>query len=161
MKLLIINGKIIGTADDSYTGPSAVVTAPEGFDIARVSQYEVIDDSVSLSKPLIWEEIKKLRDYKTQNNGYQTNSKWFHSDTFSRTQQMGLVMMGASIPSGLQWKTMDGSFIEMTLSLAGQVFAAAATSDQALFAYAEVLKAQVEIDTSTDITAGWPAGFGE
>ena len=40
---------------------------------------------------------------------------------------MGLVMLGDNIPAGLQWKTMDGSFVVMTPSLAQQVFAAAAT----------------------------------
>lgn len=42
--------------------------------------------------------------------------------------------------------------------------AAAAAKDQALFAYAEVLINQVNVSndpSSIDITAGWPAGYGE
>lgn len=94
--------------------------------------------------------------------GYLANNKWFHSDTFSRTQQMALVMMGASVPA-VQWKTMDGSFITMTQTLAGQIFGAAAVQDQALFSHAEFLHATVlaaEDPTSVDITAGWPATYG-
>lgn len=110
-----------------------------------------------------WEAIKAERDKRTQTGGYQAAGKWFHSDTFSRTQQMGLVMMGAGIPGGLQWKTMDGSFVTMTQTLAGQVFAAAAASDAALFARAEQIKAAMEADPVNFQLASqtWPAVFGE
>ena len=110
-----------------------------------------------------WEAIKAERDRRTQQGGYQVAGKWFHSDTFSRTQQMGLVMMGADIPADLQWKTMDGSFVTMTQALAGQVFAAAAASDAALFARAEQIKAAMEADPVNFQLAGqtWPVVFGE
>mgnify|MGYP000747628215 CR=1 FL=1 len=107
-----------------------------------------------------WTAIKAERDRRIQEQGYVAGGKRFHGDTFSRTQQMGLVMLGASIPPGLQWKTMDGSFVAMTQTLAQQVFAAAAASDIALFGHAEALRAQVnaaEDPSSVDITAGWPA----
>lgn len=107
-------------------------------------------------------EIKSIRDAKIHNDGYQVNGKWYHSDTTSRIQQLGLVMMGASMPGGLQWKTMDGSFVTMTPTLASQIFAAAAAKDQALFAYAETLIGQVMASNNPDavnITSGWPAGF--
>ena len=109
-----------------------------------------------------WEEIKRERDRRTQQGGYQVAGKWFHSDTFSRTQQMGLVMMGAGIPGGLQWKTMDGSFVTMTQTLASQVFSAAAASDAALFARAEQIKAAMEADPVNFSLASqtWPAVFG-
>ena len=95
--------------------------------------------------------------------GYLAAGKWFHSDTFSRPQQMGLVMMGADIPANLQRKTMDGSFVAMTQTLAGQVFAAAAASDAALFARAEQIKAAMEVDPVNFNLASqtWPAVFGE
>ena len=110
-----------------------------------------------------WEAIKTERDRHTQQGGYQVAGKWYHSDTFSRTQQMGLVMMGAGIPGGLQWKTMDGSFVTMTQTLAGQVFAAAAASDAALFSHAEQIKAVMEADPVNFSLASqtWPAVFGE
>lgn len=111
----------------------------------------------------LWEQIKAERDRRAQEGGYQAAGKWFHSDTFSRTQQIGLTMMGASIPAGLMWKTMDGSFIEMTQALAGQVFAAAAASDAALFAYAESLRALInaaEDPQTINIRSGWPPMYG-
>ena len=109
-----------------------------------------------------WESIKTERDRRTQTGGYKVGTKWFHSDTFSRTQQLGLVMMGANVPA-VQWKTMDGSFVTMTQTLAAQIFAAAAAQDTAMFARAEVIKAQVDASQdpgSIDILSGWPEVFG-
>lgn len=109
-----------------------------------------------------WEAIKAERDKRTHNGGYPAAGKWFHSDTFSRSQQLGLVMMGANIPAGLMWKTMDGSFIEMTQAVANDVFVGASLQDAATFAYAESLKAQVEASddpASIDIKSGWPLCF--
>ena len=102
-----------------------------------------------------WAAIKAIRDRKTQSGGYKVGEDWFHSDTFSRTQQMGLVMLGANIPRGMSWKTMDGVFVPMTQTLAQQIFMAAATQDGAMFAHAEALKA----DPAADINAGWPETF--
>ena len=117
---------------------------------------EVIAANQAAKASQRWEAIKAIRDTKVQSGGYKAINKWFHSDTFSRTQQMGLVMLGASLPAGMQWKTMDGSFITMTPALAAAVFQAAASQDSLLFKHAEVLKA----DSSLDINQGWPAVYG-
>lgn len=111
-----------------------------------------------------WEAIKAERDRRIQHGGYKVGEKWFHSDTFSRTQQMGLVMLGANVPANLQWKTMDGSFVAMTQALAGQVFAAAAASDVAIFGAAEAKRTAMEASAdpaSFDFAGGWPLAFGE
>lgn len=111
----------------------------------------------------VWDRIKAERDRRTQAGGYPAAGKWFHSDIFSRTQQIGLVMLGAGIPVGTMWKTMDGSFIEMTPALAQQVFAAAAAQDMATFAAAEAHKTAMEAaadPAAYNFSAGWPAVFG-
>lgn len=111
-----------------------------------------------------WEAIKAVRDRRTDQGGYKVGTKWFHSDQKSRSQQLGLVLLGANIPPNLQWKTMDGSFVTMTQQLAGQVLAAAAASDQAIFAAAETHRAAMEASAdpaSYDYSTGWPAIFGE
>jgi hypothetical protein len=103
--------------------------------------------------------IKSERDRRIQICGYKVGNNWYHSDTFSRTQQMGLVMLGANIPAGTKWKTMDGSFVTMTQTLAGQIFAAAVAKDIATFAAAETHIAAVKAsDTpnSYDFSQGWP-----
>lgn len=128
---------------------------------ADTIQWPVSKPDVAEKRAEIWTEIKTIRDTKIQTGGYQASGKWFHSDTFSRTQQMALVMMGASVPA-IKWKTMDGSFVTMTQGLAGAIFQAAAAHDAAIFGHAEALRAQVDAasDPSTiDIHAGWPATF--
>lgn len=110
----------------------------------------------------VWVKIKAIRDEKIANGGYYVDGKWYHSDTVSRSQQIGLYLMGENVPVGLMWKTMDGSFVEMTQALAQKIFFAAAGQDSALFQYAESLKAQVEASSdplSIDIYSGWPICF--
>ena len=109
-----------------------------------------------------WDSIKAERDRRTEQGGYKVGTKWFHSDQKSRSQQLGLVLLGVSIPANLQWKTMDGSFVTMTQTLAQQILAAGAPSDQAIFAAAETHKAAMEASAdpaSYDFSAGWPATF--
>jgi Domain of unknown function (DUF4376) len=111
-----------------------------------------------------WSEIKAERDRRTETGGFFVSGKWFHSDQKSRTQQLGLVMLGSTIPSGLQWKTMDGSFVTMTPSLAQQILTAGATSDQAIFAAAEAHKSAMELSASPslyDYSGGWPLSYDE
>lgn len=143
--------------EDNGTGPRI---ARWNRQDPQPSAEEIEAAALPAARAAIWERIKAERDRRIQEQGYVAGGKRFHGDTFSRTQQMGLVMLGANIPPGLQWKTMDGSFITMTTTLAQQVFAAAAASDIALFGHAEALRAQVnaaEDPSSVDITAGWPA----
>lgn len=126
-----------------------------------VASPEEITATKKLSK---WLEIKAERDRRTNVGGFYVDGKWFHSDQKSRTQQLGLVMLGSSIPSGLMWKTMDGSFVTMTPSLAQQILVAGATSDRAIFAAAESHKAAMEISTDTsiyDFSSGWPPTYSE
>lgn len=111
-----------------------------------------------------WEEIKAERDRRTEQGGYKVGTKWFHSDQKSRSQQLGLVLLGANIPANLQWKTMDGSFVTMTAALAQQLLAAAAASDQAIFAAAEAHRQAMEASADPaayDFSTGWPKVFGE
>lgn len=112
-----------------------------------------------------WANIKTERDRRTQLGGYQAAGNWFHSDTFSRSQIIGLVVMGANLPAGLMWKTMDGTFVEMTQTLAGQIFAAAAAQDQGVFTAAEVHRQTMIASEGNpldyDYSAGWPLAYGE
>lgn len=128
------------------------------------------EEAAALQKPTraqatahAWAAIKAERD-RRKAGGVKIGDKWFHSDDASRIQQLGLVMMGAGLPAGLQWKTMDGSFILMTPALAQQVFTGQAASDQAIFAVAEQhrVKMEASADPATyDYSTGWPKIFGE
>lgn len=133
-------GGSIGDIYDSSTGTFSKPVVP--FDYSKV-----------------WSDIKVERDRRTQQGGYKVGTKWYHSDTFSRSQQLGLVLMGSNFPQGLMWKTMDGSFVEMTPTLAQQVFQSATISDSTIFAHAEGLNQQIQSSDnpeSIDIYSGWP-----
>lgn len=122
---------------------------------------EIAAESAEKVKQVI-AAIKAERDRRIQRGGYKVGTKWFHSDTFSRTQQMGLVMMGSNMPTGLLWKSLDGTFVAMTPTLAGQIFAAAAANDAAIFTTAETHIAAVKASAtpwSYDYSTGWPPEF--
>ena len=124
-------------------------------------------DGVTLAKrviniPTTEDRIKAHRDRLAATGGYMVNGKWFHSDQASRTQQIGLVLLGLNIPAGLQWKTMDGSFVTMTPTLAQQILAAAAANDTAIFAIAQMHIAGMNAapdPSSYDFSGGWPARY--
>jgi Domain of unknown function (DUF4376) len=112
----------------------------------------------------MWQKIKAERDRRIQSGGYKVGTKWYHSDTFSRTQQMGLVMLGINIPANTPWKTMDGSFVGMTQVLAGQIFGTAAASDIAIFTAAETHNAAMRASAlphTYNYLSGWPVAYGE
>ena len=124
---------------------------------------EQIDANKASTKDFVWSKIKFERE-RRQALGVLADGKWFNSDANSRIQQLGLLMMGANIPSGLQWKTMDNSFITMTPALAEQIFQATAYSDVLIFTAAEQHKAAMEASASPllyDFSGGWPVSYGE
>lgn len=104
------------------------------------------------------------RDRRTSTGGYVVGGHWFQSDSASRIQQLSLVVMGANLPPGVQWKTMAGTFVSMTQTLAVQIFQAAAASDVNIFTVAEQ-KRQAMIASATpatyDYLSGWPLIYGE
>lgn len=110
---------------------------------------------------LVTKQIKAERD-KRKFEGVTVGAHRFHSDPDSRTQQLGLVILGANIPPSLQWKTIGGAFVTMTQTLAGQIFGATAARDTAMFANAEAHIAAVQAMTDAadvlayDYSTGWP-----
>jgi len=129
----------------------------------RVKPYQPPILDVKQVRSLKWSAIQSERD-RRKSAGVNVDTKWFHSDANSRIQQIGLVMPGINIPACLQWKTMDGSFVTMTPSLALQILVTAAASDQAIFAAAESHRAAMEAcsdPSAYDISNNWPSIFGE
>lgn len=106
-----------------------------------------------------WERIKLERERRRQ-AGVLVGAHWFHSNDTSRIQQIGLVMMGAGIPAGLLWRTMDNGEVPMTQALASSIFQAVAASDAAHFEAAKLHRAAMELaldPDAYDFSAGWPA----
>lgn len=158
----------------TYKNASNTVFA---FEINGSQDYLITPDLVAISEadanvirnpPLstdqMWNAIKNERDRRSENGGYKVGTSWFHSDSKSKIQQLGLVMAGAGLPAGLQWKTMGGSFVTMTPSLAGQIFQTAMGNSAAIFGMAETHKANMlasPTPSTYNYLTGWPLAFGE
>lgn len=146
----------------------AAMNRPVGtqFDVHR--GVLVIAPAASLSIPQVkekvWQCIKNERDLRMHGGGFKVGSVWFHSDTKSRSQQLGLALSGETLTQGLRWKTLDGLFIEMTPTLATEIVTASSVGDQAIFAAAEKHKAELEKSEEPenyDYSTGWPEMFQE
>lgn len=129
-------------------------------DDAAVQQIIDSFDPLPQVQAAMWEAIQAERESRKL-AGLPLNGKRFHSDADSRIQQLGLVMLGNNIPAGLQWKTMDGSFVEMTPTLAQQIFVGTAQRDTAIFAAAEAHRtAMLALPwpdaAQYDYSQGWP-----
>lgn len=116
-------------------------------------------------KSRLYIEIKAYRDIR-KSLGVKVGTHWYHSDDSSRIQQLGLVLLGANIPPTLMWKTMSGDFVQMTQTLAQQIFQSIAMSDTKIFATAESHKSSVSAYTDPanyeyDYKTGWPVAYGE
>lgn len=122
---------------------------------------EEIAADLSDRKAQKWLDIKAERDGR-KNGGVFVSAKWFHTDTESRIQWLGLVLLGANVLP-IEWKTMDGTFITMSPSLVSAVFQAIVSGDSADFANAEAHRlTMLESLTpeSYDFSAGWRTVYG-
>lgn len=114
----------------------------------------------------MWRLIQIERDSR-KSGGIQLGAHWFHSDDTSRIQFIGLLMYGANMPANIMWKTMAGAFIQMTPTLAQQIFGTIAAKDTAIFTVAETHKAQMYASNTPSTynyltgSPAWPKIFGE
>ena len=136
--------------------------------ISVLSDAELAAIELARRKEAKWKEIQAERDRRKYAGVYVASvDKWFHTDDSSRIQQLGLVMMGAGLPAGIMWKTLDNSFIPMTRTLAMQIFQGIAANDVAIFAVAEQHKLQVFASNDPinynflTMTPKWPKIYGE
>ena len=167
------------------TIPSYVEAISEGFPTVQVSSlgsdtdYDALVwnagdplptkaalDAVILTqtKTNMWRLIQAEREERSQRGGFKVGTNWFHSDQASRTQQIALVILGANLPAGVMWKTMAGTFVSMTPTLAGQIFQSAVGSDQAVFGRAEFHRASMMASTNPsayNFSGGWPQSYEE
>lgn len=164
-----VHNKVLNPGD-SLTGEAAQVVAVANTvwtpDVITAWLAGQGDASIEAKRQATWLAIRAKRDSLSDTGGYKVSvggvDKWFHSDGKSKTQQLGLLMAGPSIPPGLQWKTLDGSFVTMTQALAGQIFQAAMAQDAAIFRAAETHRVAMEASadpTAYDFSAGWPAVY--
>jgi hypothetical protein len=142
---------------------------------------ESIQDQILLNtKLLMWERIKEYRTIKSLNSGVFCNGKWFNTDVISRTQYeryytkaMALLatdntatdatVLSTSI-GPTYWKTMDNSFIPMTIGLIKLLMPAIENREAEVFYQAEVHRTLLWNSTDPanyDFSTGWPISFGD
>lgn len=126
-------------------------------------------------KSVKWDTIKAKRDA-IKAGGVKVGTKWYHTDTESRIQHLGLLEKARAaraaggtdatrlqaLGQDIKWKTMDGSFIYLTVKHAEDIFAAVTDLDAASFAAAETHRVAMEASADPaayDFSAGWPATF--
>lgn len=109
-----------------------------------------------------WAEIKAKREaVKYAGVPIASVGKVIDTDEGARTQQLGLVMMGAALPPGLEWKFADNTLVPMSPALAQEIMLTTAARDMSVFAVAEAYRAQLGTLTdydqimALDISAGW------
>lgn len=123
----------------------------------------------------VWDSIKARRD-QAKAGGVKVGTKWYHTDTESRIQHLGLLKKAEAaraagggdttrlqaLGQDIRWKTMDGSFIYLTVKHAEDVFAAVTDLDAASFAVAEghrAAAAAAENPFEYDFWTGWTASY--
>ena len=126
-----------------------------------------LDDWISAhTKEHVWRAIQAERD-RRKAGGVQVGAYWFHSDDTSRIQFLGLLMYGANMPAGIMWKTMSGAFVQMTPTLAQQIFGTVGAKDTSIFTVAEQHKAAMLASSDPASynyltgTPAWPTIYGE
>lgn len=90
--------------------------------------------------------------------------RWFHTDLDSRTQWLAMRGDGDQLEAGIAWKTMDGSFVQLTPAIVTEVYAAIRAKERAAFVRGEQLWAQLNAapdPLTVPLDVGWPASFGE
>lgn len=130
------------------------------------TEYALNTAKVEEAKAVVWEQIKAYRDDVRNIGGFPVGTYWFHSDTPSKIDQLGLVnaVIMEALPSGKDWKLMDGTKVTLTAPLVQQIFGSAMTRRSANFDKAEehrVLMEASEDPLNYDYTTGWPPVFGE
>ena len=150
---------------------SATVVTKEEFEfsitnpLAKYVNGAFVSSNSTLSED-IEEMITKVKDLRESHRiggiYIQSEDKWYHSDDASRTQFIALMLLGANIPSDLMWKTMDGTFIQMTQTLVQTIFQTMITVEQSNYANAEIHINNIRNSTtpkSHDYSTGWIAKY--
>ena len=168
---------ILGEYQNHYLVNNQPVEKPprpsdfHNWDTAQKAWFADLDGA----KAAMW---RKIQDERTRRmaGGYPVvfngQTWWLHSDTASLSQQQGLVQMAqlVAMQKGdmnqtlTQWKTMGGSFVNMTPNFALAMFQAGMVQQQAIFTAAETHKAKMRASADPwnyDFSADWPKIYGE
>jgi len=174
-KVIIDKGLVAGVLIGDVAGVSAPDDVQIGWAYDGVKFTAPAAASLDEIRARKWEAIKAQRD-RRKASGVAVSDQWFHSDADSRIQWLGikdtardLLAAGKAgtepvpvLGQPLQWKTLGGEFVAVTVQMALDVVTATKELDARLFAIAEQKRLEVEASAdpaSYDTAAGWPATF--
>lgn len=112
----------------------------------------------------VWEKIKQKRHQNLRGGVYvESVGKWFHNTDEAR-QQYTFMRTLPQLPPDLQWKTMDGGFVNLTRPLLDELSLKLLADEQQDFANAErhrVLMEQSDDPENYDYSDGWTENYRE
>lgn len=112
----------------------------------------------------VWEKIKQKRHENLRGGVYvESVGKWFHNTDEAR-QQYTFMRTLPQLPPDLQWKTMDGGFVNLTRALLDELSLKLLADEQQDFANAErhrVLMEQSDDPETYDYSDGWTENYRE
>lgn len=153
------DGAVLHTVDvgsNIQAGWSYTESSLGGYLFSPPGSEATSEQALASAKEEAWEGIKAYQE-NIRAGGVKVGTKWYHTDEKSRLQWLGLArkvdkaraeggvdatrlqMLGQD----LHWKTMDGSFIFLTIKHVDDVFDATATLDAMAFAVAEQHRASM------------------
>lgn len=182
-------GNIVAfTEDGNFALPSIQITHAEWQDcLDNPKKWLIVNAAMQLApvptageillarQAAAWRNIKEKRTT-VELGGVKVGTKWYHTDDASRIKYLGLFKLAEqALAAGsvgttvlqyggvdIRWKTMDGTFINMTVQRAQDVYFAVFGLDMAAFAAAETHKTAMEAaadPAAYDFSAGWPASY--
>lgn len=188
MEVLLSGGKYGGLVADFAENQTTYTLVDDNFNIFT---YELNKDSVPLEADLTSctqdlvalnskllkqkqsevRELIKIERERKKFSGIKVGEHWFHTDSDSRIQQLGLVNAAAvnAIPPGFMWKTLtpggglfDPVYVEMTNDLARNIFFHTMIHDGMFHQAGEthrVTMLSCEDPITYDYKSNWPINF--
>lgn len=144
---------------------------------------EILDNlRINAIRARIWEDIKAYRDTR-KFKGIYVSGKWFHNDPDSRSQWLGLKDKARDVltnggntntiltinhptlgPTNINWNTMDGTFIPVTVQLAFDIIEKTGDLDGTLYGVALYHRQNLNVSPTPELynyKLGWPPIYGE
>lgn len=167
-------GEVYVTADKRLVWSGAKPDTHYTYDKtteAWVVDEEKLKEKLTQYKADLWEKVKAERETRLEAGCYVPSlKKWFHTDMTSQmsyTRALEFFNLNAgdeSNPTSTQWKTMDGTFVEINKDKLVEIISAIFIRSQEIFKIAEVHGAKIRAlnsldpyDTMTD----WPQSFNK
>ena len=183
MNYIEIISKNYPTIGCSISGDSSIYENIVWDNVAEIIPKATLDGLVLATiRASVWEQIKQYRDER-KFKGLYVSSKWFHNDADSRTQWLGLkdkardVLANGGTTSTIltithpvygvipiQWNTMDGSMVYVTVQLAFDVVEKTGDLDGQFYGVGLYHKSNLyasQDPANYNYKVGWPAIYGE